>query len=229
MAGEWIKVSTNLPEKPEVFQIARAIGKNVDHTVGLLFRFWCWADLNTVDGYVDGIEADDVDAIVRQEGFCRAMEIAGWVECNKICGGLTIKNFSRHNGESAKKRLLKNERQARWRAKSVDESASTVASTKASTREEKRREDKTTKASAFALPDWVPEESWKGWLEVRARNKAPNTERALKLALADLTNLRGQGHDPAAVLDTATARGWRGLFAPPKDAPKQQDQFAGVL
>lgn len=92
-----------------------------------------------------------------------------------------------------------------------------------------------TKPSAVALPDWVPLDAWKGWLEVRAKNKAPNTERALKLALTELTNLRGQGHDPAFILDTATARGWKGLFVP-KDAPapavtdwRKDPKFAGMV
>jgi uncharacterized protein YdaU (DUF1376 family) len=65
-----------------------------------------------------------------------------------------------------------------------------------------------------ALPDWLPKESWDAWLEVRKKNRAPNTQRALDLALRELERLKGQGHDPAAVLENATMRGWRGLFPP---------------
>lgn len=68
------------------------------------------------------------------------------------------------------------------------------------------------KHSAFALPEWVPQDAWKAWLEVRSRVKAPNTQRALSLALNELEKLRGDGCDPRAVLEAATVKGWRGLY-----------------
>lgn len=65
---------------------------------------------------------------------------------------------------------------------------------------------------ADALPAWVPQDAWKSWLEVRVRIKAPNTQRAIALALRDLARLRDEGQDPRAVLEAATLKGWRGLF-----------------
>lgn len=82
-------------------------------------------------------------------------------------------------------------------------------------REEKRREEK---KRAFALPDWVPQEPWFAWLEVRSKNRAPNTPRALQLAVKELDRLRGMGQDPAALLDKATLNGWRSIW-PLKDQP----------
>lgn len=64
-----------------------------------------------------------------------------------------------------------------------------------------------------ALPEWLPSDPWKAWLEVRTKKKIPNTPRALTLAVRDLTRLRDQGQDPTAVLEAATLKGWRGLFA----------------
>ena len=49
-------------------------------------------------------------------------------------------------------------------------------------------------------------------MEVRRKLKAPNTERAMVLAIRDLDRLRKLGHEPAAVLEQSTTRGWRGLF-----------------
>jgi len=68
------------------------------------------------------------------------------------------------------------------------------------------------------LPSWLPLEAWQTWLEVRSKSRAPNTPRALSLALRDLEKLRGEGHDPLAVLENAAVRGWRGLFPPPAAA-----------
>lgn len=143
MAGEWIKVEIGLPEKPEVMRLARLLNKNRFEIVGTLFRFWIWVDKNTVDGVVDGVEASDVDEIVSMPGFGLAMKGVGWLEVDPDNHRIIVPKFDRHNGESAKKRALKNERQARWRSQqpSTDEStkASTSKSTRASTREEKRR------------------------------------------------------------------------------------------
>lgn len=107
------------------------------------------------------------------------------------------------------------EAQARHRARvskiadSKPPSAQAEAYTEAEADTEK---EKTKTGRAVALPDWLPLEPWEAWLEARKKMKAPNTERALKLAIGILDGLRAQGHDPGGVLDQSTQRGWRGLF-----------------
>ncbi len=66
--------------------------------------------------------------------------------------------------------------------------------------------------SHFVLPDWIGADSWQGYEEMRKRIRKPMTDRARKLAIADLENLRSHGEDPAAVLDQSTMNGWQGLF-----------------
>jgi hypothetical protein len=73
-------------------------------------------------------------------------------------------------------------------------------------------EDKSN-GRAVALPDWLPKEPWDGWLEVRKKNRAPNTPRALRLAITELARLKAAGEDVTAVLEQSTLRGWRGVFA----------------
>jgi hypothetical protein len=70
----------------------------------------------------------------------------------------------------------------------------------------------TKKQGAVALPDWIPAEAWDGWLEVRKKSRAPNTSRALRLAIAELARLKAAGQDVRAVLEQSTLRGWRGVF-----------------
>lgn len=77
------------------------------------------------------------------------------------------------------------------------------------------------------LPDWLPQEAWKAWLEMRRQKKTPNTPRALKLAITELTRLRSLGHDPSAVLDQSVLKGWKSVFplsaaALPAPEPKSQ-------
>jgi uncharacterized protein YdaU (DUF1376 family) len=73
--------------------------------------------------------------------------------------------------------------------------------------------------NALSLPEWVPEDAWKAWLEVRPKVRAPNTPRALALALKELEKLKNEGQDPRTVLEMATVKGWRGLFPVKADQP----------
>lgn len=95
-------------------------------------------------------------------------------------------------------------------------------------RRAKTKKEEAPKVERFSPPDWVPLEQWNAWLEVRKRIKAPNTDRAMKLAVKDLLALRDAGHEPGQILDLATSRGWRGLF-PPKGNGQQQPSSDGEI
>ena len=70
---------------------------------------------------------------------------------------------------------------------------------------------KTTKQAD--LPEWIPVEPWSAWVDMRKKMRnAPFTERAQILAIKELIKLRDAGEDPAAVLNQAVMRGYRGLF-----------------
>ncbi len=62
------------------------------------------------------------------------------------------------------------------------------------------------------LPDWIPEDAWQAFVEMRVKIRAPLTGRAVKLAISDLQKLRDQGCDARAVLEQSVMRSWRGLF-----------------
>jgi hypothetical protein len=156
MAGDWIKVERCTPDKPEVLRIARRLEIDRDAAFGKLFRFWSWLDGNCVDGIVDGVASTDVDAVVGVPGFTKTLEGVGWLEIDDTAERITVSNFARHNGATAKARASKARRMATYRAKkeaTVDGSVDGIASTKASTtpstgalpREEKRIEEKNIK------------------------------------------------------------------------------------
>jgi len=145
MAGDWIKMSVNLPDKPEVWHIAGALGIEADSVVGKLLRVWAWFDAHTENGNAVGVSYSLVDRVAGVAGFAEAMALAGWLLQNGSV--LSCPNFDRHNGKTAKNRALTNERVAKHR-KSNDDSnvhgnAPTVTAsvTKTVTREEKRREE----------------------------------------------------------------------------------------
>lgn len=76
----------------------------------------------------------------------------------------------------------------------------------------------TEKRRAIALPDWLPLESWNGW--IGSRKNKPTAE-AKRLAIIELEKLKDLGHDPKAVLEQSTMRGWTGLFPLKTEEPKK--------
>lgn len=158
MAGDWIKMRTDLQEDPAVFRIASLTKCDRLSVVGRLYAFWSWADKHAVDGRVDAATSTDVDVVVALPGFAQALESVKWLEVGD--GFIAIPNSDRHNGHTAKERALKNQRQAKWRKRDATVDAHT--STTPSTREEKRREDKDIAPSKRKRPlpeDWSPQSS----------------------------------------------------------------------
>lgn len=64
----------------------------------------------------------------------------------------------------------------------------------------------------FALPEWVPSDSWRDYEEMRQRIRKPMTDAARQLAVTKLEELRVDGHSTKAVLDQSVLHSWQGLF-----------------
>jgi hypothetical protein len=142
MAGDWIKLTHATLDKPEVRQTARMLGITVGDALLAYLRWWVWLDQNCVDGLVDHLVDQDVDDLLHTPGLAACMRKVGWLSTDPETGKLRVGGFEVHNGETAKKRALRNRKQANWRKsvdRDVDQDVDRPQSTKASTREEKRR------------------------------------------------------------------------------------------
>lgn len=141
MAGEWLKLEACTPEKSEVLAITARMGwDDADLTVGKLFRIWRWFDQQTTDGNAWGVTTALLDRIVGVSGFCEAVHSVGWLCINET--GISLPNFERHNGNTAKSRALTAKRVANHKANAkgnAQGNADTVSS--ALPREEKKREE----------------------------------------------------------------------------------------
>lgn len=215
MAGDWIKMRADLLGHPKVDNLAQLMGKDELFVVGALFAFWSWADKHSVDGRVDGATSRLVDRATRVDGIADALASVGWLVLDDA--GITIPGYDEHNGESAKERSLKNQRQARWRERKssglVDAKPSTPASTPPSTREEKRREEK-KEARLEVLPDWLPADRWADFVEHRKSIRAPMTDKARDRMLRHLAALHTKGIDVLTQMDTAIRSGWKDVYEP---------------
>jgi len=70
------------------------------------------------------------------------------------------------------------------------------------------KEKNLTKKEEINLPDWMPLELWNAWLEVRKKRKAPNTSKALELAVKKLEEFRVAGYSVTALIESAVVSGW---------------------
>lgn len=135
MAGDWVKFEIDTFEKPEVIKIADDLEIPEEHVAGCLLKVWCWFDRQSRDGHVLSVTEKYIDRLTSVTGFAEAMQKVGWLIMSD--DGLTIPNFDRHNGKSAKNRSLATDRKRRERSRNNRDFDVT--------REEKRREKENTK------------------------------------------------------------------------------------
>ena len=144
MAGEWIKVRTNLWNDPRVSQLCDETDSAEATVVGGLYWLWATADEHTETGLMPGLSVNAIDRKTGIKGFGVALVSIGWII--EADDGILISRFDEHNGASAKSRAQTAKRQAKLRNNGpVTLPASLERDgnvTDASPREEKRREEK---------------------------------------------------------------------------------------
>lgn len=102
MAGEWIKVRTNLWDDPRVMQLCDLTGHSEATVIGGLYWLWATADEHTETGHMPGLSIAAIDRKTGVKGLGQALLTVGWIDDTD--GGITIIRFDEHNGTSAKNR-----------------------------------------------------------------------------------------------------------------------------
>lgn len=170
MAGDWIKMRSDLHTHPKVVRISSALRADRLRTVGGLHAVWCLFDAHSEDGSLDGYTLEVIDDHIGWPGFASAMQAVGWIETHGEC--VRLPGFDEHNGRSAKRRAMETQRKRMEREGATDDrNVSASYADKKRTREEKRREDISTSEDVergadasrgsrlpkdFALPDdWI--------------------------------------------------------------------------
>lgn len=227
MAGDWIKMRSNLRRHPKVVRIASALNADRLRVVGGLHAVWCLFDEHSDDGQLSGYTPSAVDEEIGWPGFTQALIGIGWVEWDGN-DGLSLPEFDTHNGASAKRRAQEADRKraergaAKDRPQDDDKSSASKADKKR-TREEERREENSTSnevekaprkrsapAPSIAKPDDVDQQTWGDWLTLRNSKKAPVTETVLNGARSESVSA---GMTLDAFLQVWCMRGSQGLQA----------------
>lgn len=221
MAGDWIKVQKDTPDKPEVLAIASRLDIDPDAVVGKLVRIWSWFDTHTIDGNAQSVTFSFVDRLCGVTGFAQKVADVGWLE--RVGENLRLPNFGYHNGQTAKTRALGKNRAQTFRGNAVCNAVGNNVRNDASVTKplpEKRREDisitnvidkpRKRDVAKVERPDDVTEQTWADFTAMRKANRAPLTATALDgiKREADKAGLTLQD-----ALHTCCTRGWRGFKA----------------
>lgn len=137
MAGDWIKMRSNLATSPKVVRIASALKADRLRVIGGLHAVWCLFDAHSDDGTLVGYSPVVLDDLIGWPGFSAAMIAVEWML--EEGENLVVPRFDDHNGASAKRRAQDADRKKNVRNMSAPASASEAD--KKRTREEKRREE----------------------------------------------------------------------------------------
>jgi hypothetical protein len=232
MAGDWIKIRTELINDLDVMDICEATTLDEYEVVGRLVKLWGWANHNTTDGYLRKMTPARLDKFVHHAGFASALLDAAWLVESK--DGMTIPNWQKHNGSGAKVRAEAAARQAasRSRHKAVTGMSQdfvtpvTVLSQDSVTREDleqnktetkTKTKPKTGAATPLVLPAVLDTAEFRSaWDDYEANRKEAGhsklTTRGREIKLKELADW---GHDVAVQsIRESIANGWQGIFKP---------------
>jgi hypothetical protein len=119
MAGEWIKVRTNLWDDPRITQLCDLTGQGEATVIGGLYWLWATADEHTETGHMPGLSIAAIDRKTGVKGLGQALLTVGWIADTD--GGITLMRFDEHNGTSAKNRASTAKRVANHAARAKAE------------------------------------------------------------------------------------------------------------
>lgn len=74
------------------------------------------------------------------------------------------------------------------------------------------RQESTRGEESYLLPEYISQEAWDGFVEMREAIRKPLTSLATKRILKSLERLRAKGEDVNDVLDQSTIHNWMGVF-----------------
>ena len=212
MAGDWIKMNSNLDTNPKVIQVAGIVDLDEIHVVGCLHKIWSWADQHSLKGNALTVSVSFLDRLVRVSGFAEALRSVDWLEGED--SNISFPRFAEHNGQTAKQRASTAKRVANHKAKTNAPTVSEVLPP-ALPREEKRREEKITKKEERVAPDFGDpkiQAAWELWLQSRIEKRNEVKPTARKLQITKLKKLSKA--DALSMLNNSTENGYTGLFGP---------------
>lgn len=177
MAGDWIKMRSNLWDDPRVAKLCDATNSREATIIGALYWLWASADQHTETGVMPGLSLKQIDRKTGVKGFAQALCDIGWLEDNP--SGAVIVHFEEHNGESAKKRAQTAKRVAKHKNGNAEVTQGALANSE--------------KGNAVSVSSALPREREREEKEINNKfsgnddDSTPNSVSVTVVAVADFT------------------------------------------
>lgn len=91
------------------------------------------------------------------------------------------------------------------------------------TEREGERETEKEKKDLSEIPDWIPLEDWNDFVAMRKQIKKPMTDRAIKIILGKLEEMKNRRIDISMVLQNSIANNWQNIYEPKVVKPSTDD------
>lgn len=205
MAGDWMQIDLDLPEKPEVLRLCAETGLTREVVVGHLVMFWRWVERNANAGALPHATPEVVMSILGvPKTFVDTLAVVRWIKFSEA--GATIPGWQKRFSKSAKTRLLTARRVAKHKQKRK-------SVTTALPKEEKR----IINTPLPPLPESLSAIAsvWESFVAHRREIRKSLTPRSAGAIIAKLE--RWGPSVATTALENSIAGGWQGVFEP--DAP----------
>jgi hypothetical protein len=117
MAGDWIKMRSNLWDDPRVLRLCDDTDSSEASVVGALYWLWSTADQHSEHGTLPGMTLRAIDRKTGIAGLGNALVSIGWLTDD--AGGVSLARFDEHNGASAKSRAQTARRVANHKSNAI--------------------------------------------------------------------------------------------------------------
>ena len=161
MAGDWIKMRSNLWDDPRVSMLVDLTDTSEAAVVGALYWLWATADQHSDDGLMVGLTLKAINRKTGINGFGEALVSIGWIADSP--DGILIVRFEEHNGETAKarsqtaRRVAKHSANAKLTPTALVNENDGVSDALARVREEKEKDLKAKQQVASTLQPSTPD------------------------------------------------------------------------
>lgn len=147
--------------------------------------------------------------------------VQGWLDELKEAGVFEIEN-----GAIYSKRMIRDEELRQKRAEGGKLGGNPKLKVNHVVNEEVKQKTTPSSSSSFSssnskntvtkvtivLPDWIDQETWNAFIQMRKRIGKPPTDYALKLIIDKLDKFRSKGQDVNTILEKSITSGWQDVF-----------------
>jgi hypothetical protein len=214
----WVRLWHDMPTDPKWRTIAKRSGQPLACVIALFNLVIINASQNSeCPGTLKNWQDDDAAAALDIEADQVAAIMAafdGKVMENQSLTGWTKRQPRREDSGVAARVKAHRERKQNDVKRNVTQCNAPDADADADAdAENEAKASKRVRASAvFVIPNWLSQEAWDGWVQMRKGKRCAPTVHAMKLAIDTLDGFRRNGHNPDQVLNQSTMNSWTALY-----------------